>query len=74
MPFPDIRGQDKPIDRLKAGLKSGHLAGAYLFSGPEGVGKRSTAMNFAKALNFIQLTFGHKHFSTIKQRPVKLHT
>jgi DNA polymerase-3 subunit delta' len=51
MSFKDIVGQDKPIARLQGVLKNNHLAGAYLFSGPEGVGKKLAARNFAKALN-----------------------
>ena len=54
MAFTDIRGQDKPIARLKGSLKNNHLAGAYLFSGPEGIGKKFAAGNFAKALNCLE--------------------
>jgi DNA polymerase III subunit delta' len=51
MAFDQIKGQDKPIARLKANIRNNHIAGAYLFSGPEGIGKKLTALNFAKALN-----------------------
>jgi DNA polymerase III subunit delta' len=54
MAFKDIKGQDRPIARLQAALKDGHLPGAYLFSGPEGIGKKLTAFNFAKALNCLE--------------------
>lgn len=51
MSFRDIKGQDKAVGFLKGALESGRIAHAYIFFGPEGVGKRLTAMNFAKALN-----------------------
>ena len=54
MSFKDIVGQDKPIARLQGALKNNHLAGAYLFSGPEGTGKKLAARNFAKALNCLE--------------------
>jgi DNA polymerase-3 subunit delta' len=54
MSFKDIVGQDKPIARLQGVLKNNHLAGAYLFSGPEGIGKKLVAFNFAKALNCLE--------------------
>jgi len=57
MAFQDIRGQDKPIARLKSSLQKNHLSGAYLFSGPEGVGKKLAARNFAKALNCLENGF-----------------
>lgn len=51
MPFQDIRGQDRPIQRLKKYLSRQRMAGAYLFTGPEGVGKKLAALTLAKALN-----------------------
>lgn len=49
--FKDISGHTKEINILKNALLSGRVAHAYLFSGPEGVGKRMTALAFAAALN-----------------------
>lgn len=46
-----IRGQDRAIGLLRAAHESGRLSHAYLFRGPEGVGKEATALEFAKALN-----------------------
>ena len=49
--FSQITGQDNIKSILTEELKSGHIAHAYLFSGPRGTGKTSMARIFAKALN-----------------------
>jgi DNA polymerase-3 subunit delta' len=46
-----IAGQDKAIGLLRAAFESERLSHAYLFVGPEGVGKETTALEFAAALN-----------------------
>jgi DNA polymerase-3 subunit delta' len=46
-----LKGQDSAVSYLKASLKNGRISHAYIFSGPDGVGKRSAAINFAKAIN-----------------------
>ena len=51
MPFEQIKGQDKAITILRHALGNDRLAHAYLFIGPEGVGKRLTALTLAKAMN-----------------------
>lgn len=51
MGFEEIIGQDLVIKALKRTLGSGQTAHAYLFSGPEGYGKKSLALLFAQALN-----------------------
>jgi DNA polymerase III subunit delta' len=51
MPFDSIFGQQLPLRQLKGALAGGHVSHAYLFSGIEGIGKCSTALSFAKALN-----------------------
>lgn len=45
-----ICGHQKIISVLQKNIKSGKLAHAYLFSGPEGVGKKTVAFNFIKAI------------------------
>lgn len=51
MGFDEIYGHEKPIAILKSAMARGRVAHAYLFSGMEGVGKRSAALLFAEALN-----------------------
>jgi len=51
MSFKHIKGQARPINILKGYIKSSTVAGAYLFIGPEGIGKSMSAHEFAKALN-----------------------
>jgi DNA polymerase-3 subunit delta' len=46
-----IVGQDKAIGLLRAAFEAGRLSHAYLFVGPDGVGKETTALAFAQALN-----------------------
>ena len=49
MGWESIRGQDAALDLLRRDLSSGQVAGAYLFYGPDGVGKASVARLFAQA-------------------------
>lgn len=48
--FGDICGHKRQLEFLTAALKRKHVAHAYVFAGPEGIGKRSVANRFAQAL------------------------
>ena len=51
MQFSDIQGQEKAIHILQCAIQNSHIAHAYLFAGPEGVGKKQTALALAQYLN-----------------------
>ncbi len=55
MALKDIIGQDKAISMLQGILKRKRLGGAYLFAGEAGIGKKTTAVNFAKAVNCLKI-------------------
>ncbi len=56
--FDNLIGQDHIRTTLVNALKSGRIAHAYLFSGPRGTGKTSTARLMAKAINCSSLRDG----------------
>jgi DNA polymerase III subunit delta' len=49
--FKDIKGHEDSIARLSTAIGRKTLASAYLFHGPEGIGKFSAAKAFARAVN-----------------------
>ncbi len=56
--FAEIKGQPHVTQALRAAVAEGRHGHAYLFSGPRGTGKTSTARVLAKALNCEHLDAG----------------
>ncbi|MEW6381415.1 MAG: DNA polymerase III subunit delta' [bacterium] len=54
MSFSQIVGQDRAVRFLQVSLLKGAISHAYIFTGPDGVGKKLTAFGLAKAVNCLQ--------------------
>jgi DNA polymerase III subunit gamma/tau len=56
--FEELRGQDHVVRALQSAVRDGRISHAYLFSGPRGTGKTSSARILAKALNCLNSVDG----------------
>ncbi len=56
--FGEVSGQDHVTRTLRRAVATGRVAHAYLFTGPRGVGKTSSARILAKALNCLNPSEG----------------
>ncbi|MBN8690919.1 MAG: DNA polymerase III subunit gamma/tau [Armatimonadetes bacterium] len=56
--FGDLVGQEHVVRTLQNSIKQGNFSHSYLFTGPRGTGKTSTARLLAKALNCEKSTNG----------------
>ena len=54
MGFPQIIGHEPQKEFLRNSVRKNRISHAYLFSGPEGVGKKLVAIDFAKLINCVE--------------------
>jgi DNA polymerase III subunit delta' len=54
MAFRDIVGHERALDFLRRAIASGRSGASLIFHGPEGVGRRATALALAQALNCVE--------------------
>ncbi len=54
MGFPQIIGHEPQKEFLRNSVRKSRISHAYLFSGPEGVGKKLVAIGFAKLINCVE--------------------
>jgi DNA polymerase-3 subunit delta' len=59
MPFSDVAGHARLLDLLSRSIAGGTLPPSLLLTGPEGIGKKLTAIAVAQALNCLALRTRH---------------
>lgn len=74
MALKDIIGQGRALEILRGCIVKNRLAHAYLFAGESGIGKRLTAINFAKTLNCQNKVTSYESRVTSKKQNSKLQT
>ena len=55
MSFQNIIGQERAINYLLKSIIQNKIASSYIFNGKEGVGKKTTAIEFAKCINCLNI-------------------
>ena len=56
--FDDVVGQDKVVKVIEHAIETNRISHAYLFSGPRGTGKTTTAKIIARMVNCTNLVDG----------------
>ena len=72
MPFKDLVGQATAVAVLQNAIRRKRISHAYLFAGPEQVGKRTAALLFAKGLNCLASDAHQKADGCDQCRPCRL--
>lgn len=64
--FNELAGQSHVVQSLENAIKHGRVSHAYLFSGPRGTGKTSTARILARKINGLSLSEAENHLDIIE--------
>lgn len=67
--FDELVDQERPVKLIKAAIANGHIPNAFLFTGLNGVGKKSAALSFAMACNchvFRQMQSGSSQIKSFR--------